>query len=60
MLLEYQGEYEAAGRIYQDLLSQVNNDLERAQLNIAIAYTNFALQNTPGYHFNDALAYLSQ
>ncbi len=59
VLLEYQGEYEAAGRIYEDLLSQVNNDLERAQLNIAIAYTNFALQNTPGAinYFNDALAY---
>lgn len=58
-LLEYQGQYEAAVRIYEQLMRGANSDLERARLSLSIAYNNFALRNTPGAinYFNDALAY---
>lgn len=58
-LLEYQGEYEESIRIYERLIPLATSDLERARLHIAIAYSNFALQNTPGAinYFNDALAF---
>lgn len=58
-LLEYRGEYEESIRIYERLIPLATSDLERAQLHIAIAYSNFALQNTPGAinYFNDALAF---
>lgn len=58
-VLEYQGDYEAAIPVYERLLRNVNNDIERAQLLMSIAYNNFALRNTPGAinYFNDALSY---
>ena len=59
ILFEYRGEYEESIRIYGQLIALANNDIERARLHIAIAYSNFALQNTPGAinYFNDALTY---